>query len=93
MSGAQNKHARMKILGFYKYLGPGLMPDGMTLGEFCENYQVSFRLSDGTELGGIRLDIVEYDNDSGYATVLFDRSLSEISARTLLDDEDLLIIE
>lgn len=83
----------MRVKGFRTYIGQGLMRPDEAEEDFVVDLIVKLKLLEGNEIGGIGMKVASYDNRSGYATVMFDRPITEVTAKTLLDDDDLFIFE
>lgn len=83
----------MNVIGFRTNIGPGRLDDNETEEQFCSEVAVSLKLHEGNELKGNDATCVSYDNETGYALVMFERPISESLAETLLNKSDIFIFE
>jgi len=81
----------MNVLGFRTNIGPGRIEDGGTEEEFCLECKVLLKLYEGNVIEGNDLYVTSYDNETGWATAMFERPISEMTAETLLSKDDILI--
>ena len=81
----------MNVIGFRTNIGPGRLEDGDTEDDFCLECKVFLKLFEGNVIEGNDLFVTSYDNETGMATAMFDRPISEMTAETLLDKNDIFI--
>lgn len=81
----------MKVIGFRSNIGAGRMMDGETEEQFCKECRVFLRLSEGNIVEGNDMTVTSYDNETGMATVMFERPMMQSTAETLLDEDDLFL--
>ena len=83
----------MKVIGFRTNIGPGRLADDETEDAFCNEVVVSLKLHEGTEIKGNDATCISYDNESGFAVVIFERPISESLAETLLNKNDIFLFD
>lgn len=83
----------MLVVGFRTDIGPGRMMDEETEEQFCLDVVVSLKLYEGNEITGNNVTCVSYDNETGMATIMFDRPMSQSLAETLLSKDDIFLFD
>ena len=83
----------MNIIGFRTNIGTGRMEEGETEEGFCGECHVFLKLHEGNIIEGNAINVTDYDNDTGMATVMFERSISQATAETLLDRHDIFLFD
>ena len=83
----------MYVVGFRTDIGPGRMMDDETEEIFCSEVIVSLKLHEGNEIKGNTVTCVSYDNETGLATVMFERPISQSLAETLLSKNDIFLFD
>ena len=81
----------MNVVGFRTNIGPGRIEDDDTEEDFCRECVVFLKLTEGTVINGNDLHVISYDNETGMATAMFERPISEMTAETLLDKNDIFL--
>jgi hypothetical protein len=82
-----------RVKGFRRNIGANQMLPGETLSEFKKDCVLKLSLIEGNVLGNFKLSVLSYNNDTGLASIVFDRSISMPAAETLLDKDDLFLFE
>ena len=83
----------MLVIGFKTNIGPGRRMDEETEEQYCSAVIISLKLHEGTEITGNNITCISYDNETGMATVMFERGVSESLAETLLSKNDIFIFD
>lgn len=82
----------MKATGFRTNIGKLRMTgDEASLEEFCASLDVTLTLEEGVELSGNQIRVTNYDNDTGMATIMFERSISVLAAEAILSPDDIIL--
>jgi hypothetical protein len=81
----------MRVRGFIQNIGPGQMMDGENMDEFLSRCKLNLVLPEGNLLTGVKLSPSSYDNDTGIATIMLDKEMSQEFAEIILGKHGIFI--
>ena len=81
----------MRVRGFIQNIGPGQMLDSENMDEFLSRCELNLMLPEGNVISGIKLSASSYDNDTGVATIMFDKEVTHEFAEIILGKHGIFI--